>query len=77
MKVKISVFIFGCLFSFMIGIGLHHGYAKHINPEIYMGPKVENVQDIQGGIRVETIWHEGRKYHVFTSGYSSMHVIKQ
>lgn len=73
---KIALFIFGCLFGFLMGLGIHHGYAKYVNPELYMGHKVENVQNLQGGVSCQEYWYGGRKYLIFTSGYSSMQVIK-
>lgn len=76
MKIKISLFVFGCLFSFMMGLGIHHGYAKYVNPELYMGPKVENVSNVNNGVNCQEYWHNGTKYLIFTSGYSSMQVVK-
>lgn len=76
MKNKVIGFIFGSIFGFIMGVSIHHGYAKYVNPELYMGPKVENVQNLQGGVSCQEYWYNGHKYLIFTSGYSSMQVIK-
>lgn len=75
MKIKISLFVFGCIFSFMMGLGIHHVIAN-TNHELNMGPKVENVQNLQSGVSCQEYWYNGKKYLVFTSGYSSMQVVK-
>jgi len=77
MKNKVISIVFSGLCGFIIGLGLHHGYAKYVNPELYMGPKVENVQNLQDGVSCQEYWYEGRKYLIFTSEHSSMQVIRQ
>lgn len=73
---EVKEFVWGCIFGFLLGFLIQHTYASY-HTELNMGPKVENVQRTQGGVSVQTVYYEGKKYIVFTSGYSSMTVIKQ
>lgn len=73
MENKIKGLILGLLIGFFIGVGIHHVIAS-TNHELNMGPKVENVQNLQGGVSCQEYWYGGRKYLIFTSGYSSMQV---
>ena len=75
MKNKVIGFIFGGIFGFIMGVGIHHVIAN-TNHELNMGPKVENLSNTNGGVNCQEYWYNGKKYLVFTSGYSSMQVVK-
>ena len=68
---KIALFIFGCLFGFLMGLGIHHGYAKYVNPEMYMSPNVENVQSLPTNVSYEVVYVRGKQYVIFSNGSGS------
>lgn len=72
MKKIIFSFVFVCfvfIFGFIIGVSTTNAYAK---------PEVTNVQNTTGNIyQPQEVYYKGQYYIVFTSGCSSMAVIKK
>lgn len=69
-------YVFYCLFSFMLGfilcLGISNAYANSSS-----NPIVTNVQNMQGNVSTQIVYVEGQRYVVFTSGASSLAVIKK
>lgn len=67
--VAISYFL-GFILGFAFCASSTKSYADPI-------PAVMNTQNMQSNVNTQTIYFEGQKYIVFTSGSSSMAVIKK
>lgn len=67
--IAISYFL-GFILGFGVCASSTKSYAKSI-------PNIMNTQNMQSNVNAQTIYFEGQKYIVFTSGSSSMAVIKK
>ena len=63
-------FVFGGIMGFVFFASMS---TVNANPT----PIVTNVQNTQASINTQTVYVDGQRYIVFTSGCSSMHVIKK
>ena len=63
-------YLIGCIMGFAFCASSTKSYADPI-------PAVMNTQNTQSNVNTQTIYVEGQKYIVFTSGCSSMTVIKK
>jgi hypothetical protein len=77
-KIKFFVFIGMLTISYVIGgiVGFAFGASTstvNANPT----PVVTNVQNTQAIINTQTVYVDGQRYIVFTSGSSSMAVVKK
>ena len=63
-------YLIGCVMGFALCASSTKSYAKPV-------PVVMDVQNTQSNVNTQTIYVEGQKYIVFTSGSSSMTVIKK
>ena len=63
-------YFLGLIMGFALCASSTKSYAEPV-------PDVMNTQNIQSNVNTQTIYVEGQKYIVFTSGSSSMAVIKK
>jgi hypothetical protein len=77
---KIKLFAFIGMLTIAYVIGGIMGFALCAStPTVNANPApiVTNVQNTQASINTQTVYVDGQRYIVFTSGYSSMYVIKK
>ena len=75
-KIKIFAFIGMLTVAYLVG-GIM-GFALCASTQV-ANAKIENVQNIQNmqySVNTQTVYIDGKKYTVFTSGSTSMFVIK-
>ena len=73
-KIKIFAFIGMLTIAYLIGGIMGFGLCASIQP---INASTNSIQNINSTINTQTIWVDGQRYVVFTSGSSSMAVIKK
>lgn len=73
-KIKIFAFIGMLTIAYLVGGIMGFGLCASIQPA---NANTNSIQNIQSTINTQTIWVDGQRYVVFTSGSSSMAVIKK
>ena len=75
-KIKFFALIGIITISFMLG-GISGFVFCKTTPTAAAAPIVTNVQNTQSSISTQTVYVDGQRYIVFTSGSSSMAVVKK
>lgn len=70
----IGIIALGYLLGLIMGFALCASSTKSYADPI---PDIMNTQNMQSNVNTQTVYVEGQKYIVFTSGSSSMAVIKK
>jgi len=73
-KIKIFAFIGMLTIAYLVGGIMGFGLCASIQPA---NANINSIQNVQSTINTQTIWVDGQRYVVFTSGSSSMAVIKK
>ena len=73
-KIKFFAFIGMLTIAYLIGCIMGFGLCASIQPA---NANINSIQNVQSTINTQTIWVDGQRYVVFTSGSSSMAVIKK
>lgn len=73
-KIKIFAFIGMLTIVYLIGGIMGFGLCASIQP---VNASTNSIQNINSTINTQTVWVNGQQYIVFTSGSSSMAVIRK
>jgi hypothetical protein len=77
-KIKFFAFIGMLTISYVIGGIMGFAFcASTSTVNANTAPVVTNVQNTQASINIQTVYVDGQRYIVFTSGCSSMAVVKK